>query len=340
MENNQNTEKKPITTPPKVEKPPITTPPKVEKPQNGLRPKEEKKSNSKVIFIILIVLLLIGNGVFAWLWQQERGRANTEVIVKEKVIVERDNVKADLLELQDQYATLQTSDKAVQAELESKRAEIADLLEQAEKHKGDASTIAKLRKETDSLRKIMKHFVVEIDSLNTLNKVITAEKNKVTADLSTEKGITTKLSKDKDALQSTVNLGQILKASSPTAKGVKFKSGGKKEVETSKASKVEKIKVSFTLAENKIAKKGVKPVYVRIVSPDGKEVCKSQDDGNMFSFNGSKGYFAGKEDIDYNNEELKVDVFCEGAGEFVPGKYLITIGCDNVVIGETSVTLK
>lgn len=301
--------------------------------------KEEKKSDRKLL-LILLVFLLLGNGTFAWLWLHERGRANTEVIIKEQVTLERDNVKTDLLDLQEEYATLQTNDKSMQAELEAKRAEIAELIVQADKHKDDAFIISKLRKETASLRKIMKHFIVEIDSLNTLNKVIIAEKNKVSADLSTEKGITTKLSKDKDALQSTVNLGSILKATRPVAKGVKFKSGGKKEVETERASRVEKIKVSFVIAENKIAKSGEKPIYVRIVSPDGKEICKSPDEGNMFSFNGSKGYFAGKEDVEYKNEELTVDVFCENPNAFIPGKYLITIGCDNVIIGETSVTLK
>jgi hypothetical protein len=302
--------------------------------------KEEEKSNKKLLFIILLALLLIGNGVFAWLWLQERDRANTEVVVKEEVIVERDNVKKDLLELQDEYATLQTNDKGMKTELEAKRAEIAQLLEQAEKHKNDASIIASLRREATTLRKIMQHYVIEIDSLNTLNHVIVAEKNKVTADLTTEKGITTKLSKDKDALQSTVNMASILKANSPVAVGVKFKSGGKKEVETSRSSKVEKIKVSFVLGENKIAKSGSRTVYVRIVSPDGKEVCKSPDDGNMFSFDGSKGYFAGKQEVEYANGELPVSVYCESGIGFVPGKYLITIGCDNATIGEANVTLK
>ncbi|MBA3971288.1 MAG: hypothetical protein H0X46_03955 [Bacteroidetes bacterium] len=186
----------------------------------------------------------------------------------------------------------------------------------------------------------MKHFVVQIDSLNTLNKTIIAEKDKVTADLNTEKGVTTQLTKDKDALQSTVNLGSILKAENPTVKGVKFKSGGKKEVETTKASRVERIKVSFVLGENKIAKKGVKPVYVRITTPDGKELAKSQDEGNMVKFNGSKGYYAAKQDVNYTNEEISVDVFCPSPTGFVPGKYLIDIICDDVIVGQSNIVLK
>ena len=300
---------------------------------------EEKKSNNKVLLIFLF-LLIGGNLTFAWLWWQEKNRANTVVVEKEQVIVERDNVKADLLELQKEYATLQTNDAGLQKELEAKRAEIAELIEQAEKHKGDAYIISKLRKETETLRSIMKHYVVEIDSLNTLNKTILAEKAKVSEDLTAEKDKTSQLSKDKEKLQSTVNLGSILKAENPTVKGVKFKSGGTKEVETTKASRVERIKVSCVIGENKIAKTGVKSVYVRIVSPDGKEICKSPDDMNMVKFNGSKGFFAGKQDINYKNEEVAVDVFCANPNPFVPGKYLIEIIADDVVIGESNITLK
>ncbi len=301
--------------------------------------KEEKKSNNKILWILLL-LLLGGNGTFGFLWWKEKNRADKVVIERQEVIVERDNVKGDLLRLQDEYAKLETSDKAVQAELDAKKAEIAELIIQAEKHKNDAYIISKLRKETETLRSIMKHFVVEIDSLNTLNKVIIAEKDKVSADLTAEKSVTTQLTKDKDALQSTVNLGSILKAENPTVKGVKFKSGGKKEVETTKASRVERIKVSFVIGENKIAKKGVKPVYVRLMSPDGKEICKSADEGNMVKFNGSKGYYAAKQDINYKNEEVAVDVLCPSPTGFIPGKYLVDIICDDVIVGQTSIMLK
>ena len=300
---------------------------------------EEKKSSNKTVWVLLL-LLLLGNGMFAWLWWEERGRANSEIVVKEQIIIERDNVKNELLTLQEEYATLQTTDKAVQEELVQKRAQIAELLEQAEKHKDDAYIISKLKKETETLRKIMKHFVVQIDSLNTLNKTIIAEKDKVSADLVSEKDKTTQLSKDKEELQSTVSIGSLLKAENPTVKGVKFKSGGKKEVETTSASRVERIKVSFVLSENKIAKKGNKPVYVRIVTPDGKELCKSPDESNMFKFNGSKGYFAGKQEVNYKNEEVAVDVFCANPNPFIPGKYLIDISCDDVIIGQTSIVLK
>ena len=145
--------------------------------------------------------------------------------------------------------------------------------------------------------------------------------------------------KEKDDLSATVQKGSILSCFNVSAKGVKFKSGGKKEIETTKASRTQKIKVSFSLGENKIAKSGEKTVFVRIVTPDGKEMAKNYDDNYRFTFNKSGGYFAGKETLNYANVEISGVTYCEGQGELVPGNYIIEITCDGVIIGNTNLRL-
>lgn len=288
---------------------------------------------------IIIGLLGITNAVTVWMYLQEKNKAATEVIVKEQVIVERDNVKGELLQIQKDFETLQTNDKGLQAEIEAKKLEIAQLLEDAEKHKGDAYVISKLKKESETLRQIMRGYVRTIDSLGTLNKTLIVEKDNVIKQLDSEKTKTTGLNKEKEDLQATIQKGSILSCFNVLAKGVKFKSGGKKEVETSKASRAEKIKVSFTLGENKIAKSGEKTVYIRIVTPDGKEMAKNYDDNYRFTFNKSGGYFAGKESLNYANAEISGVTYCEGQGELVPGNYIIEITCDGVVIGSSNLRL-
>lgn len=288
---------------------------------------------------IVIGLLTITNAVTVWMYLMEKKKAANEIIVKEQVIVERENVKEDLLQLQKDYNTLQTNDASLQAEIDAKKAEIEQLLLDAEKHKGDAYVISKLKKETETLRQIMRGYVRTIDSLGTLNKTLVAEKNSVLKELDNEKGKTINLNKEKEDLQATIQKGSILSCFNIVAKGVKFKSGGKKEVETTKASRAEKIKVSFSLGENKIAKAGEKTVYVRIVTPDGKEMAKSYDDSYRFTFNRSNGYFAGKETLNYANAEISGVTYCEGQGDLVPGNYIIEITCDGAVIGTTTLRL-
>jgi hypothetical protein len=304
---------------------------------------EEKDRSGRrrgvAILWTIIAALLVTNGITIWLLVEEKNQVAQERVVIREVMVERDNVAADLLQLQKDYADLQTTDAAMQKDIEEKKLRIEELLKEAQKHKGDSYMIAKLRKETETLREIMKGYVHTIDSLHTLNQTLVAEKRTVLKKLDEEKVKQTKLVKEKDELKSTIAKGSILTCFNISAQAVGFKRGGKKEVQTSKARKTQKIKVNFSLGENKIAKAGEKTVFVRIMTPDGKEMAKNYDENYKFSFNGSVGYWAGKETLNYANTEISGVTYCEGQSEYVPGNYMIEIVCDAVVIGSTSLKL-
>ena len=168
---------------------------------------EENTSNDNkkkgALLWVLIGLLAITNAVSFWMYWQEKNKAATEIVIKEQVIIERDNVKGELLQLQKDFENLQTNDKTLQVEIEAKKAEITQLLEDAEKHKGDAYIISKLKKESETLRQIMRGYVRTIDSLGTMNKTLIVEKNSVLKELDTEKGKISGLNKDKEDLQAT-----------------------------------------------------------------------------------------------------------------------------------------
>jgi hypothetical protein len=303
---------------------------------------EEKENANKkkpLVLWFIISLLTITNCLTIWLLLKEQGKVVEQKTISETVIVERDNVKSDLLLLKEDYNEIVAKDSVMQKKIDEQKARIEELIIEAEKHKGDAYTISKLRKETETLRAIMKGFVRTIDSLNTLNQTLVAEKKTVLKQLSAEKEKQNTLIKEKNELKSTIEKGSILTCFNISAKGVLFKKGGKKEVETSKAGKTEKIKISFSLGENKIAKPGEKTVYIRIITPDGKELAKSYDDNYKFTFNKSSGYYAGKETLNYANTEITGVTYCEGQGEFVSGNYTIEITCDGVVIGSSSIKL-
>ncbi|MDP2386619.1 MAG: hypothetical protein Q8M29_09625 [Bacteroidota bacterium] len=300
---------------------------------------EEKKKRGGLIAWILLVLSLGVNGWLFYMFDKEQKRANEQVEIVKTIYIERDNVKSDLLKLKDEYATLQTNDVKLQQEIEANKLRIEELLKDAEKHKGDAYYISKLKKEADTLREIMKGYVRTIDSLNTLNQKLIVEKGQITSQLNTEKDKTTQLNKDKEDLQKTITKGSMLSCFGVTATGVNLKSGGKKQVTTNKAKRADLIKVSFSLGENKIAKNGPKDVYVRIITPDGKEMAKSYDDNYRFIFNSSTGYYAGKTNINYNNAEVGVTTMCEGNAPLLPGKYMIEVTADGAVIGQTTLTL-
>ncbi len=301
---------------------------------------EEKSKKKRGMFLWIIIVLLMGtNAVLIWLYLQEKNKLAEKIIEIKTIYVEKENIELDLATLKKDYEGLETNNKAIQADIELKKARIEELMIEAKKHKGDAYFIAKLKKETETLRAIMQHYVVTIDSLNTLNQTLVAEKKNVIKQLNEEKEKGNKLNEEKEELKSTIAKGSILTCFNVNAKGVYFKKGGKKEVESNKARKATKIKVSFSLGENKIAKAGEKTVYVRIMTPDGKEMAKSYDDSYKFVFNKSSGYYAGKETVNYGNVELSAVTYCEGQGEMVPGNYIIEISCDGAMIGSANLKL-
>jgi len=350
---NVETKEEPIITPQTEYIPPaystynekITTPlentsQELPKQQNySNKSAEENKKKRGILLPFFLIVSLIGNGVLAWLLMNKQEEVKTVIVLKDKIVKEKEDVMADLLKLKEEYATLQTNNTGLQKELEEKRAEIESMIEQAKKHKNDAFVIAKLRKETETLRSIMKHFVVEIDSLNTLNKTIVAEKNKVVQDLNTQINKTTELEKDNDNLIQTVNKGSVLKATMVKAEGIRMR-GGVKEVDVKYAGRAEKVKVTFSLGENPIAKKGMRTVYIKMTGPDGKDVTASESDLNSFSYNGTRGFYAEKKEVDYQGIDTPVDIICGSPKGFISGKYLVDVVCDGNVIGQTELFLK
>lgn len=300
---------------------------------------EERRKKRGGFFWIIIALLTLTNAFTVWLLLQEKNKLAEKVVEIKTIYVEKESIQNDLLALKNDYESLSTNNSALQTEIEEKKARIEELMEEAKKHKNDAYIIAKLKKEMETLREIMKGFVRTIDSLNTLNQTLIVEKKQVLKQLDKEKEKQNVLQQEKEELKNTIAKGSVLSCFNVSAKAVSYKRGGKKEVETTKARKAQKIKVSFSLGENKIAKAGEKTVYIRVMTPDGKEMAKSYDETYKFTFDKNTGYFAGKQAVNYANIELSAVAYCEGRDEMVPGNYLIEITCDGVVIGNTSLKL-
>ncbi len=312
--------------------------------ENQPRTEEKEKSNRRLHAVYLTIIFLLGGlCVFLGLQYKElKTVVATHEIKIEQVVNERNDVQTDLQELKAQYDQLQTSDAALNAELQAKRAYIDSLLIQAEKHKGDAYMIAKLKKETSTLREIMKGYIRTIDSLNTLNNQLIAEKKEVLGQLDDQKNQTKLVIDEKDKLKTRIDRAAVLSTMNVKAVGLKSSRGGTKYSEVSKASKVDKIRVTFDVADNDLTIPGPKDVFIRIITPDAQEMTQSKDAGHQFSFGGTTAYYAAKKTIDYQNQPMSVSVLADKKAEesLLPGKYIVEIYSDKVMIGTTTLTLE
>lgn len=252
---------------------------------------QPNKANGVNKILVGLVILLFGFCGFL-IWQNMQLK---EVIVEKEIVyvdvaTERDNVKAELEEMLAQYDNLKTTNGQINAELEAEKAKIEELLKNI---KSKDWTIHKLKKETETLRKIMKGFVVQIDSLNTVNKELRAEKEVVQGELKSERDKTENLTKEKENLTNKVTIASYLKTVGLKSYGVKVK-GDNTGKENDRAKRIEKIRTEFTVLKNEITPPGDKWIYIRILAPDGKVLSEKTDDSNKFEFNGVKGLYTSK----------------------------------------------
>ena len=299
---------------------------------------KEMKNNNKTnkIMLVLIILLFGFCGYLIWQNTQLKNVVAQKEIVYVEISAERDNVKAELEDMLAQYNSLETNNTELKAELETEKAKIEELLKNI---KGKDWSIYKLKKETESLRKIMKGFVVQIDSLNTVNKELRAEKEVVQVELSNEKNKTQNLTKENEGLTNKVTIASYLKTMSLKSVGIKVKSDNTGK-DNDRAKKIDKIRTSFVLLKNEITPSGEKWIYVRILSPDGKVLSEKTDDTNKFDFNGVKGLYSSKKLVNYQNQEMEVIIDWKKMEDFTVGEYNVEVYADGVDIGKTKFTLK
>lgn len=291
--------------------------------------------NNKLMMVI-IILLLGFCGYLIWQNLELKKAIDKGEIAYTEVSTERDQVQAELEEMLKQYEDLETNNQELSAELAAEKAKIEELIKKA---KGKDWTIYQLKKETETLRKIMKGFVVQIDSLNQLNNKLTDENKTVKNQLSNEQKKAQELTEQNEDLNTLVTVASHLKTLNLSAYGVKVKNDNTGK-EMDRAKKVDKIRTSFTVQKNTITKPGKKWLYVRILTPDGRVLSEKTDDSNKFDFNGVRGLYSSKKEIDYKNEDMQVTIDWVKIDDFPVGEYNVEVYADGVDIGKTKFTLK
>ena len=123
------------------------------------------RKKSDLLYFIVIIVLLLTNIFFAYkFFTMRKDKVYVEVELKEKSD-EKEKVQAELETLLADYNTLQTDNKQINAELEGEKEKIKQMLEEIKNIKSaNYYQIAEYKKELNTLREIMRSYIVQIDS--------------------------------------------------------------------------------------------------------------------------------------------------------------------------------
>jgi len=299
---------------------------------------KEHTGSNKVLLWLVLLLALTNIGTLYMLFSKHQ--ENVELVTN-NTNLEEEQVKLtdELNDMLARYDSVSTDNTEMQAEIQEQRARIEELLKEAEKHKDDAWVIYKLRKEAATLRDVMKNYLKTIDSLNTANQELIAQKAEVETQLTSQKEENKELNQKNEELSEKVKIGSKLRVVDLVSEGQRVKNSTVHR-ETDRAKRVDKIKTCFTIDKNEVTKPGKKEVYLRIIAPDGEVLAFGQTEDYMFTYEGKRGLYSRKEEVLYENEELDMCLYWDVKSELQEGKYIVEVYAEDYLMGTTDFELK
>jgi hypothetical protein len=314
---------------------------------------EKKKRDGLYVLLILLLIGLSGVLGFVIVNKNKQIEACTndktllesdlegmEDMLSSYVDVEKGDMKQELRNMLRMYDDALLKNDSNKDSIEIQKSRINDLLSELDSQKKrSAREIYTLKKETETLRSIMKDYVRQIDSLFTVNTGLKTELTDSRTQLTNVTSERNNLAEKASDLESKVQTGARLSAYSTKTVGLKYKSIGGGLKEHTRAGKIDKIRSCFTLSENSLARAGSKYIYLQVISPDGKVVTSSTT--NVVSINGINTMYTERKEIDYQNQSIDICIYYDVTQEELPkGNYIVRIFADGSEIGKDSFTLR
>ena len=286
--------------------------------------------SQKTWWAVVAVLALI----LAYLGYQLSAKNNTIGLLNSDnagLTLEKDQLILDLEKMRFSYDTLETENSMMVAELAAQQDRIDGLLT---KVKNGYWEVAKLKKEAETLRSIMKGYIGTIDSLNQLNVALLDENLAMKEQMEAVSKENADLVERQENMEDMLEAGQTLQTSALQPSGVRMLSSGRQR-DTDRADRSDMLRVCFTILENRIAPVGDKTLHLKITDSSGNVL--PNEDGNT--------EFSASRTIDYARERLDACIFYdhpdEGAEEiYRPGTYLVEILEGPTVIGSTEFSVR
>ena len=297
-----------------------------------------RKKSGKGMIIILVILVLAVAALLFWIFSV---KSDMNELLEEKEMQrvelqsELDSLMYEHEQIKVEYGTLSDSLFVKDSIIQENAMEIRKLLDTQWEY-------YKVKRKLELLQKVSQGYIRQMDSLYTVNKVLTEENIVIRQDLQYARDENEVISRDKEILNEKVEQASVLQIYNLNTMGIRDRGSGK-EKETDKASRLDKIKVCFTISENKIIEPGTKEIHVRIARPDKLILTKDRSDTYTFVYQGEMIQYSIKKLIDYQGLSMNICLYWEKnyeEKEIMKGTYHIEIFYGDEVLGHTQFVLK
>ena len=295
--------------------------------RRALQAQKSQANGLKTAIIVLGVVAAALAVVLVVVWLHNSKLVN-------ELELEKQDLTEQFVSLQADYQSLSSEYDSINAQLDTSRAEVAELIERIKKT--DATNRAKMRqyeKELGTLRSIMKNYIVQIDSLNTLNHKLTADAAAARREAEASKRQNQELTQQVEQLSGKVAAGSVIKA-----RGLTLTAYNGSDKTTDRSSRTVRLLTSLSLVENDLAPKGSVRVYIRIKDPDG--IILTNSTMRTFKYNGESLVASASREVDYQGKEVDLVIYMNDISSYSSGTYTVEAYTDNNFLGSAELYLR
>ena len=299
----------------------------------------EKKDQGKNIIIIVLVLLVIISGIKLYTDYVDRSKKTEEILL---LSTENNDLNKRLdsvtYQLDLRIQEIEKLGGDVKA-LEDVRDQL--IAERNSQRQRSSSEIVALNEKIKTYNSMIVEKDQEILELRAMNQQLFTENQDLKTTQAEIEEEVAQLNIQKEDLQAKVNVASMLKAENIEIAAIN--SRGKERVETTKDFKnrqIERIKVSFNLADNKVAEKGPRNIYVQVLAPNAQPIFDVAKGSGTFMMDGAEQFYTVKQDVIFDNTEQELTFFYEKGSDYVSGSHQVKIFVDNYEVGSKTFTVK
>ncbi|MFI3321712.1 MAG: hypothetical protein R3Y50_04230 [Rikenellaceae bacterium] len=277
-----------------------------------------------VLGVLVVLLIVLGVQYFR---QTSMLRAS-----QEELSVERDTLKNRLSDLIIDFDDIKFENDTLNQNMIAERLRADSLMSRLNSERQwSYAKIKKYESELGTLRTVMKGYVRQIDSLNTLNTKLSQENVTFRKEISSSRLRAEMAEEKSEELQSKIRSGAVVKAREISL--LPLNSRGK---DVSRASRATMLRMDCILGANAMTVPGERKVYVII--KDGSGATLTDNDSQLFEFEGEKIQATAMREVDYQNDDLAVGIHYKR--EISDGTYNVEVYMDGYMIGSNEIILK
>lgn len=300
----------------------------------------EKQGNKAILLWIFIILLVAINGVL--LYMNFKNKDEIEVAQKEKVQVMEDftETKAKLDSISDELDLRIVEVRKLGGDVES----LIKVKEQLEKDKNSIKganrlSLSKYEEKITTYETLLVNKDKEIEHLKGVNDQLYTENTKLKTQKNELNDSISNIAQEKQQLTEKVAIASVLKAENLAINAINAK-GKERDGGEYKAKQVEKIKITFNIADNPVAKIETKEIMMRLIEPDGSALYDTGTGGGAFKVDGQETYYTAKQEIMFDNAKPQVSFVYSKGTPYKQGKHTVELYADGFKIGSGSFVVK